>query len=93
MAARDLYLFCYDVASPRRWRRVHVLLASYRVSGQKSVFECLMTPSERDACIAQLKETIDSTEDRVHVLALDPQLPREGWGTGRPYDGGPLVVA
>ena len=93
MASRDLYLFCYDIACRRRWRRVHALLRGYRVEGQKSVFECLMTATERDAAIAQLRALIDPVHDRVHVLALDPRLPREGWGRGRPWDGGPLQVS
>jgi len=90
---RRLYLFCYDISCPRRWRRVHHLLTNYRVAGQKSVFECLMTPGEVEACVATLRETIEPSEDRVHVLALDPRLPREGWGRAMLYDGGPLVVA
>lgn len=93
MAERDLYLICYDVSCPRRWRRVHRLLAGFRVAGQKSVFECLMTRGELELCVAQLRELIDPAEDRVHVLALDPRMPREGWGRGRPWDGGPVVVA
>lgn len=92
MTDRDLFLFCYDVSCRRRWRRVHRLLAGYRVAGQKSVFECLMTRAEVDATVAQLRELIDPAEDRVHVLALDPRQPREAWGRGHPWDGGPLVV-
>jgi CRISPR-associated protein Cas2 len=92
MANRDLYLFCYDVACPRRWRRVHRLLAGYRVAGQKSVFECLMTVAEREACVSELRRLIDPACDRVHVLALDPRLPREGWGIAAPFGGGPLLV-
>ena len=93
MTHRDLYLVCYDISCPRRWRRVHRLLSAYRMAGQKSVFECLMTGGELESCVRQLRRFIEPTEDRVHVLALDPRMSREGWGRGAPYDGGPLVVA
>ena len=93
MAHRDLYLFCYDISCPRRWRRVHRLLTGYRVAGQKSVFECLMTNAEVEDCVGRLRGIIDPARDRVHVLALDPRLPREGWGRATVYDGGPLIVA
>lgn len=93
MAQRSMYLICYDISCPRRLRRVHRLLAGFRVAGQKSVFECLLTRGELRGVVEQLRELIDPDEDRVHLLALDPRLPREGWGRGQPYDGGPLVVA
>ncbi len=48
---RRLYLICYDIASPSRRRRVHRLLAGYRVEGQKSVFECLLTAGELRAVV------------------------------------------
>ncbi|TDQ44381.1 CRISPR-associated endonuclease Cas2 [Tepidicella xavieri] len=92
MAQRGLYLVCYDVSSNRQRVKVQRYLAQYRVSGQKSVCECLMTPGEVIDCLAQLRAMIDLQTDRVHMLALDPRMPREGWGKGRPWDGGPLMV-
>lgn len=52
-----------------------------------------MTKTELDACIGDLRELIDPEFDRVHILALDPRSPRHGWGRGKPYDGGPLIIA
>ncbi|TSE29908.1 CRISPR-associated endoribonuclease Cas2 [Tepidimonas taiwanensis] len=93
MTQRSLYLFCYDVSCSRRRRRVQRLLATYRVEGQKSVFECLMTLAEVADAVEQLRRLIDPQTDRVHVIALDPRLPREGLGRGQPWQGGPHVVA
>ncbi len=92
MAERDLYLFCYDVSCRRRWRQVYRVLRHWRVAGQKSVFECLMTPAELRLALAQIKLHILPAEDRVHVILLDPRMPREGWGRATMHDGGPLVV-
>ena len=92
MVQRSLYLFCYDVSCSRRRRRVQRLLATFRVEGQKSVFECLMTVTEVAYAVEQLRQLIDVQTDRVHVLALDPRLPREGLGQGRPWQGGPHLV-
>ena len=80
---RRLYLICYDIASPRRWRHVHRLLGGYRVAGQKSVFECLLTGGELRTVVAQLTTLMDCGEDRVHLVRLHPRLPREGWGLAR----------
>ena len=93
MTQRNLYLICYDVACPRRWRAVHKLLTSYRVAGQLSVFECLLTAAELAQTVATLRGLIDATADRVHVLALDARMPCEGWGRAAAFAGGPLVVA
>ena len=92
MTQRNLYLVCYDVACPRRWRAVHKLLAGYRVAGQLSVFECLFTAAELARVVAELRGLIDAAADRVHVLALDERLPREGWGRATMFSGGPLLV-
>jgi CRISPR-associated protein Cas2 len=43
--------------------------------------------------VDRLRDLVDPAGDRVHLLALDPRLPREGWGRGQPYGGGPVVVA
>lgn len=42
--ARSLYLACYDIADPKRLRRVCRLLQGYRVEGQLSAYECWLTP-------------------------------------------------
>ena len=80
---RRLYLICYDIASPSRWRRVHRLLAGYRVEGQKSVFECLLTAGELRTVVEQLMSLMDCEEDRVHLVRLDPRFPTQGWGLAR----------
>lgn len=72
--ARTLYLVCYDVCCPKRLRRVYKYLLGYRVGGQKSFFECWLTPAELRAVQSMLSQLIDLDEDRVHIFQLDPRM-------------------
>lgn len=75
--ARRLYLIAYDVCSPQRLQSVCRYLSGFRVGGQKSVFELWLTTAELQAVRQQLAALMNSEEDRLHVLALDPrQKPR-----------------
>ena len=73
-ASRTLYLVCYDVCCPKRLRRVHKFLLGYRVGGQKSFFECWLTPADLRAVQSMLSQLIDPEEDRVHIFQLDPRM-------------------
>ena len=74
MSYRNSYLVCYDVHCPRRLRRVRRFLEGYRVGGQKSFFECWLTPPELSEVRATLAELIDPESDRVHIFRLDPRM-------------------
>lgn len=56
-------VFAYDIGSPKRARRVRHVLASWRVSGQYSVFETSLMPRERYDLIADLRSMLDVEED------------------------------
>lgn len=77
---RCLYLVCYDVADPRRWRQVYRLLLGYRVGGQKSFFECWLTPAELQHLRAELARLLEPAEDRAHIFQLDPRQQVIGMG-------------
>jgi len=79
-AARTLYLVCYDVSCPRRLYRVHKYLLGYKVGGQKSFYECWLTPSELREVRATLAELIDPLQDRVHIFQLDPRMKSDALG-------------
>ena len=59
MSYRTLYLVCYDICSPRRLQRVHHYLLGFKVGGQKSFFECWLTPPELRGVRATLSAMID----------------------------------
>ncbi len=44
--ARQLYLAAYDIADPKRMAHARDRIRAYATGGQKSVFECLVTPGE-----------------------------------------------
>jgi CRISPR-associated protein Cas2 len=79
-AARTLFLVCYDVSCPKRLYRVHKFLLGYKVGGQKSFYECWLTPAELREVRRTLEELIDPTEDRAHIFQLDPRMKNEGLG-------------
>jgi len=80
MSYRTLYLVCYDICSPRRLQRVHHYLLGFKVGGQKSFFECWLTPPELRGVRATLSEMIDTATDRVHIFQLDPRMSNECYG-------------
>lgn len=79
-AARTLFLVCYDICNPKRLHRVHKYLLGYRVGGQKSFFECWLTPAELREVRRTLEQLLEAEEDRAHIFQLDPRMKIEGLG-------------
>ena len=82
--ARSTYLVCYDVRHPRRLYRVRKFLMAFRVGGQKSFFECWMTPAELREVEQGLKALLDPVTDRAHIFLLDPRMKPEFMGCAQP---------
>ena len=64
-----LYIVTYDIAEPRRWRRVFKLMNGYGEWLQLSVFQCRLTRKRKVELQAALSELINHNAD--HVLLLD----------------------
>lgn len=79
-ARRNLYLVCYDICNPKRLYRVHRYLVGFRVGGQKSFFECWLTPTELRDVRDKLGQLLEPAEDRAHIFQLDPRMNGEGLG-------------
>lgn len=73
MTDRNLYIAAYDIASPRRLRAALKLLKGHATGGQKSVFECFLTPAERRHLLDNMREVICPEEDRFLMVRLDPR--------------------
>lgn len=79
-AARTLFLVCYDVSCPKRLYQVRKYLLAFKVGGQKSFFECWLTPAELREVRKTLNELLDPDEDRAHIFQLDPRMARDFLG-------------
>ena len=64
-----LYIVAYDIADPKRWRKVYKLMNGYGAWVQLSVFQCRMNKRRQAELVARLDKTIDHSED--HVVLVD----------------------
>ena len=71
MPKRVLYIAAYDVADPARLRKVHNVVKRFATGGQKSVFECFLTPSERKELLTEALALIHEDEDRLAFLRVE----------------------
>ncbi len=91
-------LVAYDVSTAdaegiRRLRRVARACEDYGQRVQKSVFECLVGPTEWILLRQRLLDEMDATKDSLRVYFLDSDIHIEHHGVKEPWDlEGPLVV-
>lgn len=67
-----LYLVSYDIASPRRWRRVQKLVRRLCRRSQLSVLVCRGTPARLARLEAALRREMHAAEDRLMIVDLGP---------------------
>ena len=82
-ASRTLFLVCYDVSCPKRLNRVRKYLTGYKIGGQKSVFECWLTPGDLIEVRVTLSGLLDPATDRAHIFQLDPRMSRDFLGVAK----------
>ncbi len=68
------WLVAYDIAHPRRLRRVHAILVRYGLPVQYSVFLVHATPAGLDALFDELAAVIHPRHDDVRAYRLPPEL-------------------
>ena len=68
----NLYVVAYDIASPRRWRRVFRIMEGYGEWLQLSVFQCRLSRRRQIELKLALDEVIDHADDHVIILDLGP---------------------
>ncbi len=69
MTDERLFIVTYDIADPRRWRRVFKAMHGYGEWLQLSVFQCRLTRRRRADLETRLRELVKNGED--HVLLID----------------------
>ena len=67
------YLVCYDIVLDRRRNKVAHILQGYGMRVQKSVFECVLTPDQREMLNQKLVTFIDADEDQVRFYPMSPR--------------------
>ena len=70
---RNLYIVAYDIADPKRLRKVHQVVKQYATGGQKSAFECFLSNGERVELIKQGCSLIDPKVDRFALIPVNQQ--------------------
>lgn len=64
-----LYIVVYDIADPKRWRRVFRQMQGYGEWVQLSVFQCRLSRRRHAELVASLDDLIDHGAD--HVVLVD----------------------
>jgi CRISPR-associated protein Cas2 len=70
MSNRNLHLTAYDIRQPTRLRRVLNIIKDYATGGQKSAYECYLTPAEKVEMIGRVMHTMNLSEDRFSCIEL-----------------------
>lgn len=67
-----LYTVAYDIADPKRWRRIFRLMHGYGEWLQLSVFQCRLGPQKHAELVALLEDIIHHDHDHVILMDLGP---------------------
>lgn len=76
-------IVAYDISDNRKRRAALRILREWRLDGQKSVHECLLTDAEAAELVIQLSEVIDDDTDRLLLAWVTPQRSALARGRGR----------
>ncbi len=76
-------LLAYDIQDDRLRRLSLRTLQEWRLDGQLSVHECLLTEAEATALFAQLNQNLDPASDRLLFAWVQAQRPVLARGQGR----------
>lgn len=72
-STRKRYLVCYDIADPKRLRRVAKLMQAYGTRIQYSVFECPLDNLKLEKLKLEARDLINSDDDQVLFVSLGPE--------------------
>src|SRR5690606_41325253 len=73
---RTNYIVTYDIANPKRLRKVFKACKDYGMHLQLSVFECDLTPAEKIDFESRLRGLIDREQEQILFIALGPSETR-----------------
>ncbi|MCY6492310.1 CRISPR-associated endonuclease Cas2 [Leptolyngbya sp. GGD] len=67
--SKNWYLICYDIRSPKRWRKAYKLLQGYGEAVQYSIFRSRLNQREREKLRWELAKILAS-EDNLLIVGL-----------------------
>lgn len=67
-----VYLVCYDITDPKRWRRIYKTMKGYGVWLQLSVFQCRLNRTSLLRMTEALTELMNAAEDHVMIIDVGP---------------------
>jgi CRISPR-associated protein Cas2 len=67
-----LFIISYDIAEPKRWRRVFRIMKGYGEWLQLSVFQCRLTRMRMIQLESDLKDVLNQREDHVLIVDVGP---------------------
>jgi len=76
-------VIAYDITDDRTRRAALRILREWRLDGQLSVHECLLSAAEAAELFVQLAETLDPATDRLLLAWLHTRRPALTRGKGR----------
>lgn len=68
----NLYFVAYDIAAPRRWRKVFRIMQGFGEWVQLSVFQCRLSRRRQIELKLALDEVINHAEDHVIIVEVGP---------------------
>ena len=83
-----VYLVSYDIADPKRLRKVFKTMRGFGDHLQFSVFLCVLSPLQRERMERRLEDLIHHGEDQVLIVPLGAASADRSWRMttlGLPY--------
>ena len=66
------YVVIYDIAKPKRWRRIYKTMKAYGEWLQLSVFQCRLSSMKREELLIEINEELSLREDSFMIMDLGP---------------------
>lgn len=64
---QNWYLVCYDIRSPKRWRKAYKLLQGYGERIQYSIFRCWLSQRRREKLRWELEKILEAEDDLLLI--------------------------
>ena len=64
------WIICYDISSPKRLRRIAVVMNLFGLRVQRSVFECWLTDGQFRCMLTQVRKIMKEDEDDIRFYHL-----------------------